>query len=320
MRGNPVYKREMTVSSRSIRVPVIMMVFNSVLALVALLNMYSMTSQVRVTAEISYASFLDLYVFVAAIEFLMLVFIMPALTSGSISGERERQTLNLMLSTQMTPFQIVIGKLMSSMVNMALLVVSSFPVVSLVFVYGGIRITDLMLLLLLYLAVALLSAGLGLCFSAVCRRSTVATAISYGFLVFLIAGTYAVNYFIWSMAQMGAASYVNQMGGIASQVNSGVLIYLMLFNPAVTFYQIIGAQAGKREVSAQVIQWFGSRSSNPILDAWIPVSLILQTLLALLLLAVAVRAVDPVGRHQARSRKREGRERKGRLCADLPEQ
>ncbi|MDO4330067.1 MAG: ABC transporter permease subunit [Lachnospiraceae bacterium] len=310
MRGNPVYKREMTVSSRSIRVSVIMMVFNSILALVALLNMYSMTSQVRVTAEISYASFLDLYVFVAAIEFLMLVFIMPALTSGSISGERERQTLNLMLSTQMTPFQIVIGKLMSSMVNMALLVVSSFPVFSLVFVYGGIRITDLALLLLLYLAVALLSAGLGLCFSAVCRRSTVATAISYGFLVFLIAGTYAVNYFIWSMAQMGAASYVNQMGGIASQVNSGGLIYLMLFNPAVTFYQIIGVQTGNREVSAQVIQWFGSRSSNPILDAWIPVSLILQTLLALLLLAVAVRAVDPVGRHQAGSRKREARERK----------
>lgn len=310
MRGNPVYKREMTVSSRSIRVPVIMMVFNSILALVALLNMYSMTSQVKVTAEISYASFLDLYVFVAAIEFLMLIFIMPALTSGSISGERERQTLNLMLSTQMTPFQIVIGKLMSSMVSMALLVVSSFPVVSLVFVYGGIRITDLVLLLLLYLAVALLSASLGLCFSAVCRRSTAATAMSYGFLAFLIAGTYAVNYFIWSMAQMGAASYVNQVGGIASQVNSGGLIYLMLFNPAVTFYQIIGVQAGNREVSAQVIQWFGSRSSNPILDAWIPVSLILQTLLALLLLAVAVRAVDPVGRHQAGSRKREARERK----------
>lgn len=300
MRGNPVYKREMTISSRSIRVPVIMMIFNSILALVALLNMYSMASQVKVTAEIQYSSFLDLYVFVASIEFMMLFFIMPALTSGSISGERERQTLNLMLSTQMTPSQIVIGKLLSSMVNMALLVVSSFPVVSLVFVYGGIRVRDLFLLLLLYSSVALLSASLGLCFSAVCRRSTIATAMSYGFLAFLIAGTYAVNLFVWSMAQMGAASYVNQVGGIASQVNSGVLIYLLFFNPAVTFYQIIGAQAGNREVSAQVIQWFGNRQSNPVLDAWIPVSLLLQTLLALLFLAIAVRAVDPVGSRQMR--------------------
>lgn len=304
MKGNPVYKREMTVSSRSIRVPVIMMIFNSILALVALLNMYSMTSQVKVTAEIPYASFLDLYVFVAAIEFMMLVFIMPALTAGSISGERERQTLNLMLSTQMTPFQIIIGKLMSSMVNMALLVVSSFPVVSLVFVYGGIRVADLVLLLLLYLAVALLSASLGLCFSAVCRRSTIATAMSYGFLACLIVGTYAANFFIWSMAQMGAASYVNQVGGIASQVNSGVLIYLMLLNPAVTFYQIIGAQAGNREVSAQVIQWFGSRTSDPVLDAWVPVSLILQILLAVFLLAIAVQAVDPIRKRPIRKKKR----------------
>lgn len=303
MRGNPVYKMEMTVSSRSIRVPVIMVIFNSILALVALLNMYSMTAQARVTAEIPYASFLDIYVFGAAVEFLMLIFIMPALTSGSISGEREKQTLNLMLTTQMTPFQIVTGKLLSSMTSMALLVISSFPVISLVFVYGGIRITDLLLLLLLYLAVALLSASLGLCFSAVCRRSTVATAMAYSFLAFLIAGTYAANLFVWSMAQMGADSYVNQIGGIASQVNSGVMIYLMLLNPAVTFYQIIGNQAGNREVSAQVIQWFGNRPSDPVLDAWVPVSLSLQFLLALLLLAAAVRAVDPVGRQKGRKRK-----------------
>ena len=78
MKGNPVYRREMTVSSRSIRLPVMVMVFNSILALVALLNMYSVASQSRVTAEIQYSSFLRLYVFVALIEFLMLIFIMPA--------------------------------------------------------------------------------------------------------------------------------------------------------------------------------------------------------------------------------------------------
>ncbi|MCI8950213.1 MAG: ABC transporter permease subunit [Lachnospiraceae bacterium] len=294
MKGNPVYRREMTVSSRSIRLPVMTMVFNSILALVALLNMYSVASQGRVTAEIQYSSFLNLYVFVALIEFLMLFFIMPALTAGSISGERERQTLNLMLSTQMTPAEIVLGKLISSMINMALLVISSFPVISLVFIYGGIQLRDLGLLLLLYLSVALLSSSLGLCFSAVCKRSTMATALSYGFLGVLLIGTYAINFFVWSIAQMGAARYVNQVGGIASQVNSGGFFYLLLLNPALTFYLVIGNQVGDREGFLTVMQYFGKRQLNPVLNAWIPFSICLQIFLSVIFLTIAVRAIDPM--------------------------
>ncbi|MDO5416064.1 MAG: ABC transporter permease subunit [Lachnospiraceae bacterium] len=306
MRINPVYKREVTVSSRSARIPVIMMVFNSILALVAFLNMYSVTAQVKVTAEIQYSSFLDLYMFVASLEFVMLLFIMPALTSGSISGERERQTLELLLSTKATPWEIVTGKLMSSMNSMVLLVVSSFPVMALVFVYGGITIKDMGLLMLMYGTVALFSASLGICFSSICRRSTMATAMSYGVLTFLIAGTFVINYFVASMASMGAAGYANQMEGITSQVNSGVCLYLLLLNPAVSFYQIMSGQAGSREASVSVTQWFGSRSPNMVLDAWLPVSIGLQLLLAVLFLLIAVRAVDPTGgrrsRHEPKTR------------------
>ena len=107
MKTNPVYKRECMVSARSFRLALVLLVFNGILALVALLNMYSALAQVRLTAEVQYTGFLDLYMFVASLEFLMLILIMPALTAGSISGERERQTLDLMLTTCMTPADIV---------------------------------------------------------------------------------------------------------------------------------------------------------------------------------------------------------------------
>ena len=76
----------MTVGSRSIRMMAILFVFNSILAAVALFNMYSVAEQVRTTAEIQYSQFLDLYTFVSSIEFIMLLFIMPALTASSISA------------------------------------------------------------------------------------------------------------------------------------------------------------------------------------------------------------------------------------------
>lgn len=303
MKGNPVYKREMTISSRSIRLPMIMLIFNSILALAAFLNMYSVTTRVEVTAEISYSSFLQMYVFLTLIEFFMLFFIMPALTAGSISGEREKQTLNLMLSTQMTPAQIVMGKLLSSMFHMALLIASSFPVISLVFVYGGIRLRDLAVLLLLYLSVALLSASFGLCFSACFKRSTAATAVSYGFLVFLLLGTYAVNVFVRSIMQMGRADYVNQVGLITSQANSGVFFYLLLLNPALTFYRVIGEQVGNLDLFVQIMEEFGNHPSSPLMEAWVPVSIGLQVLLAAGFLLVAVRALSPASGKPRRKKK-----------------
>ena len=46
MKNNPVYKREMLVRSRSFRIPLIIMIFNGILAVVALLNMYQSIAQV----------------------------------------------------------------------------------------------------------------------------------------------------------------------------------------------------------------------------------------------------------------------------------
>ena len=138
MKMNPVYKREMMVSSRSMRLPLIITAFNSILAVVALLNMYSNVVQVRMTADVQYGSFLDLYRFVATIEFIMLMFIMPAITAGTISGERERRTLDLMLTTGLKSRDIVAGKLGAAFITMFLVVISSFPVFALVLVYGGI--------------------------------------------------------------------------------------------------------------------------------------------------------------------------------------
>ena len=56
MKQNPVYKRETRVNSRSLRLPLILTVFNGILCAVALMNMYSVVSQVKATAIIQYSS------------------------------------------------------------------------------------------------------------------------------------------------------------------------------------------------------------------------------------------------------------------------
>lgn len=191
---------------------------------------------------------MNMYEFVTTIEFILLMFIVPAVTAASISGERERQTLELMLTTQMTASQVVFGKLMSALSTLLLLIVSSFPSVAMVFVYGGITWTDAVSLLLCYITVAVFCGQLGICFSALFKRSTISTVVTYGVLVAVVAGTYFINKFTLSLSAMNinntAAAY--GFGENAVKPTSGGFFYLLLLNPASTFLAILNGQ-GRRE-------------------------------------------------------------------------
>ncbi len=292
MRMNPVYKRETMVSARSIKLALILMVFNGILALVALLNMYSTLAQVRLTAEIQYTSFLDLYLFVAVLEFVMLIFIMPALTAGSISGERERQTLELMLATKMRPSEIVLGKLAASLSTMFLLIISSFPIIAMVFVYGGVTLNDIGLLLLCYIAAALFVGSLGLCCSALFRKSTLSTVVSYAVMGLVVIGTYGINQFAYYMSGMHVDSYFASIGQTPVHATSGGFLYLLLINPTTTFLVTISRLTGQAQVTANVGQWFGGQGTSLIFSQWVGVSVMIQLLMAALFIWIAIHAVS----------------------------
>lgn len=292
MRMNPVYKRETMVSARSFRLALILLVFNGILALVALLNMYSTLAQVRLTAEIQYTSFMDLYLFVAILEFVMLLFIMPAITAGSISGERERQTLELMLTTQMTPTQIVLGKLAASFSTVFLMIISSFPIIAMVFVYGGVTMKDLAILLLCFVVSALFAGSLGTCCSALFRKSTVATAVTYGLMGVIVFGTFGINRFVLYLRNIQTDHFLSTLGKASEYINSGNFLYLLLVNPATTFFAAMLQLAGGGRTMSRAAYWFGDHRTGFMPENWIEISIVTQLLLAVLFIILAMRAVS----------------------------
>ena len=292
MKTNPVYKRECMVSARSFKLALVLLVFNGILALVALLNMYSALAQVRLTAEVQYTGFLDLYMFVASLEFLMLILIMPVVTAGSISGERERQTLDLMLTTCMTPADIVLGKLEAALGTMFLMVVSSLPILAMVFVYGGVMASDLILLVCCFFAAAVFMGSIGLCCSALFRRTTAATVAAYAVTAVLTAGTYGINFLVTYINQMQIGEYLAsaESGGVSS--GSGSLLYMLLVNPIATFAQVIGRLTAGNQSWVQVGTWFDNQADNSLISHWMGVSMALQMALAVLFVLWTVRSVE----------------------------
>jgi ABC-2 type transport system permease protein len=304
MKRNPVFDREMKSGARNIRLPVILVLFNGILFLVTLLNMYSAVEQVRASSSLQYSSFIEIYKLVSSMEFLLLIFIAPAVTAASISGERERQTLDLMLTTQMTAAQVVTGKLFSALFVLLLLIFSGFPAIAMVFVYGGITWGDVVSIMMCYLAVALFAGSIGLCCSAFFKRSTISTVVTYGVLIAVLAGGYFINKFALSLSAMDiseAAAYV--FGEPSAAPSSGGLFYLFLFNPAVTFFAILSGQAGGRPMTKMCSE-FGMEYSGFVLEHWIPISILIQLVLAAALIAAAIWAVEPVKYKKHRKNKK----------------
>jgi hypothetical protein len=99
------------------------------------------------------------------------------------------QTIDLLFVTPIRPFSIIWGKLLASMSFVLLLLLLSVPIFSLVFLFGGIEL-DQMLYAFLVVAVTALTFGLiGIAFSSLFRRTLAATVAAYGAALLVLAGS-----------------------------------------------------------------------------------------------------------------------------------
>ena len=128
----------------------------------------------------------------------LILLIAPALTSGAIASEREKQTLELLVTTPVSTLGMLVGKLLGSLVYVLLLIVASVPLMSLVFAFGGVAPEDLLRAYLMLLALAFGMGALGLFLSALIGRTQVATVVAYLVVFGLVVGTGAL--YTWMYA------------------------------------------------------------------------------------------------------------------------
>jgi ABC-type transport system involved in multi-copper enzyme maturation permease subunit len=131
----------------------------------------------------------QLFEYLVIFQMVLLAFITPALTAGAISGERERQTIDLLFATLIPPFSIIWGKLLASISFVLLLLLLSVPIFSLVFLFGGIELDQVLYAFLVMAVTALTLGTLGIAFSTWLRRTLPATVAAYGAAFLLLAGT-----------------------------------------------------------------------------------------------------------------------------------
>jgi ABC-type transport system involved in multi-copper enzyme maturation permease subunit len=137
-----------------------------------------------------------LFVGIALLELIMVCAITPAVTAGSISGEEERETMEMLLATPLSAHRVVIGKLLAALSFVFLLIFAAVPMSSLVFMFGGVTIRQMVKVLLVLLVVAIHFGMGGLFLSAWLRRTGRSTVSAYLIVFGTLFGTLLLYTFV----------------------------------------------------------------------------------------------------------------------------
>jgi ABC-type transport system involved in multi-copper enzyme maturation permease subunit len=135
---------------------------------------------------------------------LQVVFLAPSSTAGAISLEREKQTLELLVTTPISSFAIVIGKLLSALVYVFLLIAASIPLMAVVFVFGGVGPEDIVRGYIVLIVTALGLGSFGILCSSLVKRTTASTAITIFGVLAITIGTIFLLVFWQAMGSFDA--------------------------------------------------------------------------------------------------------------------
>lgn len=232
-----------------------------------------------------------LFIGVVGAELLLIVFIVPALTAGAITGERERKTYDLLQTTLLPASTFIMGKMESALGYILLLLLSAIPLQSISFLFGGISPTEVTISFVLLAATALVLGALGMFFSATADRTLSATVRVYTVAVGFLFGVPLISFFLFQGAFGNAIAGVRVAA--ASPAREALTIYgdmiAASLNPVTAAFYTQQMLIDQQEIALFQVQLSDS-SFIPVVAPWI-LTVILYTGLAALLLLFGVQVM-----------------------------
>jgi ABC-type transport system involved in multi-copper enzyme maturation permease subunit len=170
----------------------------------SMLNGFSGTS----TADIGRGLFIGLLVLLTIIVMILA----PGSTAAAISLEREKQTLDMLVTTPVSSIALVLGKLLASVGWIVLLLLASLPVMALVFTFGGVAPDDIVRAYVVLASAAFAYGAMGLFLSALLKRTAASTIINLVLALGIAGGTVGIYGVGTAMTISDAQSKANETG------------------------------------------------------------------------------------------------------------
>ncbi len=184
------------------------------------------------------------YQILIIVQFVLIVLVAPAMTSGAIAGERERQTLELLLVTNTRSFRIVWGKAMESFAMLALLTVCGLPVMCLTLIAGAVTLPQILAGELFLLVMAFAAVCVGVLSSAIAKSTVGSSILSY--VILLAIGLLAsVPLLIIPNEETVSLVYdQSRTNAISAATALGMISPILFMNPGYALLALLQGQTG----------------------------------------------------------------------------
>ncbi len=272
---NPIMKKDLRVLSRSMKIAWGLFIYEAVLLIVFLFAIWVIFEEMGGYGYSSdYQAFISLFPLISAIEFFIIALLMPILTATAVSGEKERQTFDILLTTVMTPRAIIRGKVASAVIRVMVFMIASIPLMALSFTLGGLSWVNLFITMIAFLIFAILTGSFGIFASTLTQKSITAIILTYVFY-FVFANLTFVPTLIISVAHALSGS-------------SAATSILMMFNPVAAIIQMFMLMLGADDL-------FGTSSYSFIKGwVWVALSGVAMIGFSVLFQELAARRIDPL--------------------------
>ena len=293
MKLNPVLRNESKLSVRTPRFSLMLLVYIAVLS-VGTLIFYSNYSSDVYASGINPQGAVTLYIIMAVIQAILLMFIVPSLTATSICSEREKQTLDILLSTRLNSFQIIFGKLLASSLKVIMLIICTIPLYAICGLIGGIKLGNILILVGSFIISTIFDGSVGVFISTYSKTSKVATALTYALVLFIFVGTIVIAYIflLINMRKMGYNGKTPQISPIA---------YL---SPATGFFVMLSNQVG---FGGNSVYFIGQIGVSKYADY---ISIGVQSILSFVFIFLAGRRLNPLNRKKFKISRKERSKKK----------
>ena len=188
----PIFDKELRVSSRRKRNYTLRLIYvillSAFVAIVWLSVVKSQGSSVYEKSRMALAG-KTIVTTIVMFQFFATQVIAVIMLSTSISDEIYHRTLGLLMTTPISSFQIVMGKLFSKLLQLILLLAISLPLLAIVRIFGGVPWDYVLSSLCITLTAVIFAGSLSLYFSINNRRAYVViikTVVTLGVLFFFI--------------------------------------------------------------------------------------------------------------------------------------
>lgn len=261
---------------RSFRTAIIIFLTNIVLLVSVASIFYSVINSKQNGYATNYKAVLYMYNNLILMEFVAILIITPIIAGASYAKEYKQGTMELLLLSKLKTMDILLSKIIKSVIINLFLGVTALPFLSVVFSVGGVTLWDLSKFFIVIVATTMLFGSIGTYFSV--KFKSVNKAIICTYIVELATsfGAQVILNIVYKTCDKikNRAYYSGRVGAEYDKVQFDALGNLLLGSPIFNLFKLQSDTVGNTSKFDTTMNNFGI---NPIVDKiWLFISICIQ--------------------------------------------